>query len=320
MDAILKQLLNACHPLLPAEPDQYVDLTNVRGGDVFIQQICQDFDESTESITALFTGHLGSGKSSELEHLAHELLRHGPNCYHKRYFPIVINVLDYLDVFDSSLLEILHAIVAEISAELHEKEGIGLKAGYFEKRWEEIRSLLFSDVEVKKIDIPLWKGKVEIGLKQADRKTRTEVRNHLEPQMPSLISEINTLLIDVRNRLAMHNPQDGGPKYDNIVLIVDNMERIRQVAGKSQGDESERALFVDGATQLNALRANIIYTIPLGLVRSIEPQLEALYGRKPFILPNVKTFTRENHLRFQPGRDKPLKCFSSGLRGRIFVR
>ena len=234
----------------------------------------------------------------------HELLLHGPNCNHKRYFPIVIDAVEYLDVFDASLVEILLAIVAEIAAELHKKEDISLKAGYFEKRWAEIKNLLFSDAEVKKIEIPLWKGKAEIRLKQADRKTRNEVRYHLEPQMPSLISEINTLLIDVRRRFAAHNPKDGGPKYDNIVLIVDNMERIRQVAGKSQGDESERALFVDGATQLNALRANIIYTVPLGLVRSIEPQLEALYGRKPFILPNVKTFTRENHLRFQPGRDK----------------
>ncbi len=304
MDELLKELYNACHPLLPASTEQYVDFTEVRGGGVFIKQICQEFDESDEPVSALFTGHLGSGKSSELEQLAYELRRHGPECRHRRYFPVVVNAVDYLDIFDASLLEILLAIVAEIALQLKEKEGIELKSGYFQKRWEEIRRSLFSDVEVKEAELPLWMGKAKLGLKEADRNSRKQLRERLETHQPTLINEINLLLISIRDTFAQKLPRDAGPKYQDIVIIVDNLDRIQQVAGKAEGVESERALFVDGAKLLNEFRANVIYTIPLGMVRAIEPQLEALYGRRPFILPNVKTEGREGHEPFDKGRAK----------------
>ena len=69
MNDILKNLYNDCDPLIPAQPKFYTDLAKVRGGETFIQTICEELERSTGNVCVLFTGHSGCGKSSELQRL-----------------------------------------------------------------------------------------------------------------------------------------------------------------------------------------------------------------------------------------------------------
>ncbi|HLK60819.1 MAG TPA: hypothetical protein VKU00_29920 [Chthonomonadaceae bacterium] len=311
MDDILTHIYNACDPLHPAEPDQYVDLTDVRGGAVFVHDIIGEIGDSRQNqlpdgkfVRKLFTGHSGCGKSSELEHLALELKSKQPTFPHERYFPILINVLEHVDVLDASLPEILLAVVTETAQRLREEEGIELRSSYLEKRWAEIKKLLFADVDIKKLEIPLWSAKVELNLKLADPSSREKVRNALLPHMTRIIEEINLVLEQARSELRAHRPKDGGRVFEDLVLILDNMEKIQRATGHEMGEDSYRALFLEGASQLTALNAQTIYTIPLSLVRGVGPELSNAYGCFAFVLPNVKTETRSNHARWKPGRDK----------------
>ena len=307
MSDILTQIYNECNPLLPARSDQYIDFTDVRGGDTFIENTCERLDlafRTGEQIQVLFTGHQGCGKSSELRHLADELTRHGDQCTHKRYFPVVVNVLDYLDLYDASLQEILLAIIAELSEQLRQREGIELKSSYLEKRLTEVGKMLLGDLKPSETEVSLLGLKLKNPLRQADVQTRDRVRRSLEPHTTSLINEINIVLVDAHAQLRSRTPQDKGELYADVVLIVDNLEKILRVAGRDAGEESERALFVEGAAQFTAIAASTIYTVPLRLARTFGTPLAVLYGRPPFVLPNVKTEIRGTHEPSQVGRER----------------
>ncbi|MCW3052055.1 MAG: hypothetical protein JWN14_1225, partial [Chthonomonadales bacterium] len=309
MDDLLTHLYNACDPLYPAEPEQYIDLTAVRGGGLFVQDTIREIGVSRlnphadgKFIRKLFTGHTGCGKSSELKHLEGELKSKTPTFPHERYFPIYIDMLDHVDRNDASLPEIMMAVVTEVAHKLREEEKIELRNTYIEKRWEEIKKLLLGDVELKKVDLSLWGAKAEINLKLADPSSREKVRNALLPHMTRLIEEINLVLEKARAELRSRTPLDGGRTYEDIVLLLDNMEKIQRVSGREMGEASDRALFLEGASQLTGLNSQTLYTVPLSLVRAVGPELSNAYGCPAFVLPNVKTETRGAHAKGEPGR------------------
>src|SRR5262245_30835985 len=90
----------------------------------------------TEPLHFLFTGHIGSGKSSELEHLRQVLLQ--PSKTHERCYPILLDAGEYLDAYDVTSTDILLSIVAEVASSLREHLGIELSDNYFVKRVKEI--------------------------------------------------------------------------------------------------------------------------------------------------------------------------------------
>jgi hypothetical protein len=91
--------------------------------------------------------------------------------------------------------------------------------------------------------------------------------------------------------LASGKTKDG-KRYADFVLILDNLEKISRVQGQDDGYKSHRQFFIESASQLTGLGAHVIYTIPLPLVIHDGPELAALYGRPPFVLPMIKVETR----------------------------
>lgn len=314
MDPILVHLYNACHPLYPASPQQYLDLTAVRGGGTFLRDVVQEIGISRSNprhdgrfVRKLFTGHSGCGKSTELVHLAAELKSDTPTFPHDRYFPVYIDMLEYVDHNDASLPEILLAVVSELAEHLERDEHIKLRNTYLEDRWQEIKNTLFAEVQLKKTDVTLGSFKTEVNLKLADATTREKVRAHLQPRMTRIIEEVNLVLAEAR--IALREPRHHRPAYVDLVLILDNMEKIERATGRQMGEDSYRALFIEGASQLTALNAQTLYTVPLSLVRAIGPELANAYRCTPFVLPNVKTEERErdafrNHVSWHPGRKR----------------
>ncbi|MCC2671246.1 MAG: hypothetical protein K0Q72_3717, partial [Armatimonadetes bacterium] len=140
---MLSDLYNACDPLKPATPAQYVDAKGVRGGNaftrLFLNQLSRAITNPGSYLLVLFSGHVGSGKSSELEHLEHylvsgELLPGG-----KRFLAVRMDAEEYLDHHDVATSDILLAIVAELAATLKDEKGIELKDSYFQKRLDELK-------------------------------------------------------------------------------------------------------------------------------------------------------------------------------------
>lgn len=294
MSDILTHLYNACDPKEPASINFYVDCAEARGDSALTQRVQENLRRSTAPLQFLFSGHIGCGKSSELLDLKRELENPHPKVGHKRYFTIVLDAEEYLDDFDVAPTDILLAIVAEIGAALYDK-GIHLKDSYFQKRLDEIKDLLLTEIQPTKVELDLGTVKTEFQLLKKNPVARRQVRERLLPRMTSMLEEINTVFDRARLEVQKLKVKAGEEPYSDLVLIVDSLEKIQRVGEVAEGLASHRELFIEKAPQLTGLGANVIYTIPLSLARSDSQQLKQRYGSDPLVLPMVKVFQRGTH-------------------------
>jgi hypothetical protein len=301
MSDVLKQIYNACDPLEAASAEYYLDCSAARGSSALTREFQRHLDLATDYRCFLFSGHSGCGKSSELRQLQHELAH--PVSPNKRYFPILLDVHDYLDEYDAAPIDILLAIVSEVAAELRQV-GRELKDNYFVKRLNEIRQYFLSEAEINEGDLSLSGAKLKILRLKRDPTARQRVREALEDQLSTMLEEIGTVFDEARLELQRIKPKAGEQRYTDTVLILDNLEKIERVSDRKKGLEAQRELFIEGAPQLTGLKTHVIYTVPLRLVRSDGPQLQQRYGRAPFVLPMIKVSERGT---------RPPKPFQQGI-------
>ena len=296
----LKGIYNACEPYVPAPAEYYYDCAEARGGSALAQEFQRHLALARDHIYFLFSGHIGCGKSSELEQLRRSLTSAAPpyDCY----FPVLLNVSDYLDDFDASPTDILLAIATELADTLRERAGIELQEGYITKRLNEVKDLLLSPVELEEGELSLGFAKAKIQRLKKDPTARHRVRAVLEPRMSTMLEEINLLFDQARLEIKRRVRVGGSDRScADIVIIVDNLEKIRRITGLQEGLPSQRELFLERYTQLAGLNAHFIYTVPLRLVRSSDaPQLEHRYGPL-FVLPMIKTAERGTRRPYRPG-------------------
>jgi hypothetical protein len=168
-----------------------------------------------------------------------------------------------------------------------------------------LKAYLGSNVEVNEGELTAPWGKAKVQRLRTDPTARENVRKALVPQTSALLDEINLAFIEARAALKKNKPRDAGQSYFDFVLILDNLEKIQRLAGNTPGDASQRALFIEGAPQLTALGAHVVFTVPLALVRSDGELLRQNYTRDLFVLPMVKTeFRGPEHAAFTRGREK----------------
>lgn len=302
-DDLSRLLYNGCDPLKPADRKQYVDFSEVRGGDVLVRQIGKQLDLSQNvNLRLLFSGHSGSGKSSELEHLAAEFRKPKPECSQYRYYPVLINVQDHVDVFDASSTEVLLAMVREVAKSLLENENIELRNSLLVEIFQNIHDELYVTPDAPRVEVNLGVVKFSYGLKRVASETRRQIRDQLRPKISSILDAINAVLIEARTLLRQKARPEGEEPFHDLVLIFDNMDRINRLEDEEEGEKSHRKLFLDGADQWTNLAAHTVYTVPLSLVRAAGKQLSQAYGRDAFVLPNVKTEERGNHTKWEKGR------------------
>jgi hypothetical protein len=313
VDDILKQIYNACDPDKPATDEYYLDCSSARGSSALTQKFQSHLELTKlgDYLRFLFSGHLGCGKSSELEQLRHALIH--PTSSHSRYFPVLLNADDYLDRYDVAPADILLAIVSELADALRIEVGLELKDNYFTKRLGEVKQFFLSDVELNEGTLPLGNAKLKLQRLKRDPTARQKVRESLQSQMSTMLEEINTVFDEARIALRQITPKVNEQPYTDIVLILDNLEKIQRITGQKEGLESQRELFIERAPQLTGLQTHVIYTVPLRLVRSDGPQLQQPYGIAPFVLPMVKVIERGTQRPFQSGMD----CLSALLKKRL---
>jgi len=298
----LKRVYNACNPWRPADKSQYRDCSKARGQNLFVGRVrkCLEMDEG--HVCFLFSGHHGCGKSSELEALRRELAENPIGG--RRYCPIFISVGDYLDPYDVDTTDVLLAIVTELAATLRNEFDIDLKSGYFTKRFGELKRFLLSPVQIENGEIPILGAKVEVQRLKKDPDARQQVRAALEPQMSSVLEEVNNVLLDAKNELYKKWEREGREPLKDFVLIVDDLEKIRRFGKRPEGIDSQRELFLERASQLRSIEAHVIYTLPLDIAREAGTILQQLYGTPPFVLPMVKVFHRgQRNKRYLEGRE-----------------
>ncbi|RYZ76788.1 MAG: hypothetical protein EOP06_30950, partial [Proteobacteria bacterium] len=190
---LFSRLYNAFNPLLPATEDEYVPTEDVRGNEVLAKFFLTHLRLSKSYMSLPFSGHIGGGKSSELNHLATCLRKPHPSTKGKRYLPIKLDILDYLDVYNATTTDILLAIVSEIGHVFRTdvELKVELKESYLSNRFSEFKEFLFSDIEIKEGDLTLGKLKAKIQLLKSDPRRRNEIRKAFDTSPSEFQAAIN---------------------------------------------------------------------------------------------------------------------------------
>ncbi|MGD1905628.1 MAG: ATP-binding protein [Leptolyngbyaceae cyanobacterium] len=273
----------AANPSRPIQdPRYYIDFSTVRGGDI-VEELARTIIRLSpdEPTTQLLTGHIGSGKSTELLRLKTTLEAAG---YHVVYFESDRD----LEMSDVEVTDILMVIARQIATSL-ETVGLTMRPSYFQRLFQSISDTLQMPIEIS--ELSLSAGFATLTAQSKDSaELRGQLHQYLEPRTKSIIDAINQELLEP----AIQKLKAGGKA--GLVAIVDNLDRVAHAP--KPGDRLQpEYLFVDRGDQLKRLACHVLYTIPLSLVFSDDlPILTNRFGVSPSVLTMVPVHNFEGDL------------------------
>jgi hypothetical protein len=258
---------NACNPDQPLEGDdeRYLDLTVVRNGEKigFLTSRITKTQPGTFH-KQLFTGHRGSGKSTELHQLQKQLRA-------KNYFVVFLDIEQTLDLGEISYQDVLLSI-AKSTLEALNEANISIKAALLSdlEAWFEEKIIskdYVKDVKASAkvtnkagIKIPFVTELMTslVGEIRSGSTYRTEIRQTLEKQLTVFIAKLNDLLLAARLQLQREH-------FVDFVVIVDGLEKMHYRILDNK-DSNHTDLFIRHAEQLKSPQAHIVYTVPIALI------------------------------------------------------
>jgi len=285
-----KYWFNRCRPDVPVPADDpehwYVDFDgqSLRG------ERCTATAASTINLAAhptcqLFTGFQGSGKTSELYRLIGVLER-------DEHFVVYADAQRSINLQDElaypEVLITLGLAAGQAIDQLQEKSAAAQWARRF---GEEVKSLLFSNVSLDKIKLPI----TEIGIELKENPSfRRSIQEAARGKRRQLIEQVRAFFSDA-DRLVRANGFPGG-----LVVILDNLEKLSR---SPEVQISAKRMFTNHWDALKAPGVHLIYTLPAPIVfSSIGPELGTLYDGEPLVLPMVKFSRREDGTAHPAGR------------------
>ena len=274
----LEKFYQACNPspldLGNAEARKYyIDFSSVRGGNI-IRELGRTISRlSPDKPTCqLFTGHIGCGKSTELQRLKADLGQQG---FHVVYF----ESSQVLEMADVDVTDILLAIARQVSESLDAVQ-IKLKPGYFVSLFREIGEILQTPVEISDVEFSVGIAKITSKTKDSPR-LRSQLRQYLEPRTNGILEAINQEIFAPATERLKQQGKKG------LVVIIDNLDRLDNSV-KPTGQIQPEYLFVERGEQLSQLSCHVVYTIPLILrFSNALGRLMNRFGREPQALPKV---------------------------------
>lgn len=277
----------------PDDSKYYIDFASVRGGKI-IEQLKRTITRLSpdEPTCQLFTGHIGTGKSTELLRLKEELQKEE---FHVVYFESSKD----LDMADVDITDILLSVARQVSDSL-EQIKINLQTARFNALLQGLDDVLkihlngdFLDLagsnnsdKFKGLSLSYAIGKITEKAKDAPN-LRSQLRQYLEPRTNLIFEVINQELLEPAiHELKKHNKA-------GLVVIIDNLDRV-DISLKPTGRRQPEYLFVDRGEQLKKFNCHVVYTIPLVLIFSNNlGQLTSRFGVDPKVLPMVPVRLRD---------------------------
>jgi hypothetical protein len=283
----IDQTYRSCNPDQPltALDDRYVDLTSSRGMKHIAKTITRSIRRSDEHslVKLLFTGHRGSGKTTELYRLKSELERNN-------FFTVYMDVEELLDLGSLNYLDVLVGIAREVQECLH-KNNMPLSdtlldsiSNWFaehiieEKNSVELQGAVETRAEAR-AGIPFFAelfAVVTSSIKAASSRRET-IRKNLRREISVFMDKLNVLIGEARATVQKKG-------FTDLVLIVDGIEKMHYELNPD-GLSSHSELFVQHAEQLRSPECHIIYTVPVSLAynQNLGADFDATY-----VLPMVK--------------------------------
>ena len=237
---------------LPADDPAYVVCEEVRGNDNICREVGKKIIMSDKPTCQLYTGHRGSGKSTEIYRLKDYLEKQGCRV-------IYFEADEDMDLTDVSYPDILLSCTRNIVEQLKGEADQNIVYKWMEEKFKELVDLGLTEVELEKIGInqqiaPLTK--ITATLKATPDKRR-EIRKQVESYQVSFTKVLNQFITEAQKNL----------QQSKLVVIADNLDRIPPVT-KENGNNNHDEIFIDHSVQLKGLNCHVVYTVPISLVYS----------------------------------------------------
>ncbi len=312
----IRKFYQACEPNRalkvenPEDNKYYIDFSSVRGGEIILEMKENITLFSDDRSCALFTGHIGCGKSTELFRLKKDLEEEG---FHVVYFESSEN----LELTDVDIIDVMLAITQQVSQSLAQLKVEEPKT--LNRLLRGVAKILQTEIELSaegeipgigkvvastegkvaaEVNVPLV-GKINASNQEGfslvasgigkitakaknDSGLRAKLNQHLGPQKTELLKAINEEMLEP----AIAKLKQQGKK--GLVVIVDNLDRLDN-RPKPFGTPQQEYLFVDQGEYLNKLGCHLVYTMPLALKFSNEyGNLLQRFDDDPKVLPMVQ--------------------------------
>ncbi len=298
----LPEIIRFFDPMHPLEKQELKDWYIDRPGNpleqikIYLQGL--GLANPPQPVKILFTGHVGSGKSTTLNKLAEEL--------ENQFFIVPFDVRHSASIADLTYIDLILGIATSLFKRATEPNVLDkAPAQIAGDVWDDITRFI-KDVIFGPADFRPPPADAEVAIKvnlmalefqtkfAREASTRDETRKRIEPRLAELHDKINMVadLVSV--------------KYKRPVLFF--------VEGTDKPDlERARDIFRGHTYALTAFRASVIYTFPIGLRYSA-----ADFGpikdhfTHAFVLPNLKVANRD-----ESANPEGLECLKEILARRM---
>jgi hypothetical protein len=273
-------------PLEVEETDLYVNWQEEKAlaPDDIKKLLARGIARSEIPVCRMFTGHRGVGKTTELKRVKH-MLENGEAG--RPMFVSLLEVEQWLDLQDIQAPDIIFHMVRQLVDDLNDA-GFGLGRAKFEQFFGEIKDLLNSEVEFQSIKVPTGIAEFGLVLKDVPR-ARPTLRKLIEGHLPTIYDLINKAVL-TKARVWLKANGRG----EDILVIVDQLDRIPQKVINEQGLTNQRNIYLDHAAILRSLGCHVLYTVPIELAFSdAHLLLKAAYGCETLLLPLIPVSQRD---------------------------
>jgi hypothetical protein len=264
----LRDLHNIFNPseALQAGDPKYVNCENVRGeGDIQVN-LGRKLEFAEGKTCYLYSGHRGTGKSTELLRLKKYL--------EDRDFYVVYFAADEEDIQseETQYTDILLACTRHLLQDLSKSADAKPILTWLKTRLQELKDLAQMEVSLDAVNLEVALAqfaKVTANLR-TDPTLRQRVREKVNPYTVSLIDILNEFLRNAKKKLPENRKR--------LAMIVDNLDRIVPIVQES-GRTNHEEIFIDRCEQLKALDCHLVYTVPISLIYSQRANdLQNIYG------------------------------------------
>ncbi|HXM44027.1 MAG TPA: hypothetical protein VN924_22520 [Bryobacteraceae bacterium] len=247
-------------------------------------ELARNIARSQMAVCRLFTGHRGVGKTTELKRVK-SILENG-----EAGPPVFVSMLraeQWMDLQDVQAPDIIFHIVRQLVDDLN---AAGFSAGHskFAQFFKDINEQLNREVDLQGLKISAGIVEFATVLKEVPF-ARATLRKLIEGHLPTIYDLVNNrVLTPAREWLKREQGKE------NILVIVDELDRIPQRVLNNQGLTNQRNIFVDHAGILRALACPVLYTVPVELAYSdAHVPLKTNYGCNIRFLPLIPVARRD---------------------------
>ncbi|MCP4397324.1 MAG: hypothetical protein GY801_08510, partial [bacterium] len=264
----LERAYNNFNPKVPVAPtsEYYVNCDEVRGeqGEYVADTMSVELSMmSNDYAHFLFTGHIGSGKSSELLK-TREILEE-----EHRFQVLYFDAAEQLDLYDVHHTDLLLAVASHV----FEDKSVEIDANTLENVQNWFKEVTKTTIDVAESGAEIeggveagggfpWLGKLFASFKaniRRNKEQRAEIRECFTPKVSDLLIRMNRLIDAARTHVQSKGRRD-------LVLIIDNLEKMSPNILKEEGKEADVSLFVDYGNLLLGLDCHLICTVPIRLL------------------------------------------------------